>query len=83
MRTLAESNCNRSAGGRRHDRKCPVRKSDRAVGTNGGRRQSAHRHSAGRAGKPWNYRAGQGRWREPHSGIRKSHRAVGTRGRGC
>jgi hypothetical protein len=56
--------------------KCPVRKSHRAIRTQRRRRQSPHRHSAGRGRKPWNYRAGQGRWREPHSGIRKPHRTV-------
>ena len=34
-----------------------------------------------RGRKAWNYRTGQGRWREPHSGIRKPHRTVGTEGR--
>ena len=78
----SESTCNRSAGGRRHDRKCPtVRKPHSPVRTEGRRSQCAHYHSAGRGRKAWNYRTGQGRWREPHSGIRKPHRTVRTEGR--
>ena len=82
VENTSESTCNRSAGGRRHDRKCPtVRKPHSPVRTEGRRSQCAHYHSAGRGRKAWNYRTGQGRWREPHSGIRKPHRTVGTEGR--
>jgi hypothetical protein len=54
-----ESTCNRSAGGRRHDRKCPVRKPHSRIGTNGrGRQCVQHLPGRGRNTADRNYRPG-------------------------
>jgi hypothetical protein len=87
-----ESTCNRRAGGRRHDRKCAVRKPHSPVRTNGRGRQFAQRHPGRERNKAdRNYRPGHEEGCEEgcqdsaeaqsQSGVRKPHSAVRSRGR--
>src|ERR1700730_15797347 len=85
-----ESTCNRSPGGRRHDRKCPTVRKPRSAVRSNGRRQFAQRHPGReRNTADRNYRPGHEEGCEEGcqdsadsaEGVRKPQSAVRTRGR--
>jgi hypothetical protein len=77
-----ESTCNRSAGGRRHDRKCPVRKPHIPIRTNGRGQQCVQRHPR-RAGNgntaDRNDRSGHDDKKERCQGAAQEVSALGVR----